>query len=364
MDPDIRPQDDLFGHVNGRWLDETEIPADRSSWGPFVQLADAAEQQVRAIIEELAERAGPRELDEDARKIGDLYALVHGRGDDRRARPRAAPAAARRRRRAARRPRPGGVPREFERHRRRRPVRLLRRHRRPRLRPLPLQHRPGRARAARRVLLPRRQVRRDPREVRRLPRRMLGLAGHDDPAGGPRRPCSRRDPARRGPLGARRDPRRHQDLQPDHLRRARGALPGLRLGRLRRATSAAADDTLAEVCVRQPSYLEHLSRCSTSAASRTGGTGCSPGCSAPPRRTSPTTSSRPTSTSTAAPSTARPSCGPAGSAASRWSRARSARPSARSTSPGTSRRQQGADGRPGRQPARGLPAARSPPSTG
>ena len=36
MNPDIRPQDDLFGHVNGRWLDETEIPSDRSSWGPFV----------------------------------------------------------------------------------------------------------------------------------------------------------------------------------------------------------------------------------------------------------------------------------------------------------------------------------------
>ena len=44
MNHDIRPQDDLFGHVNGRWLDETEIPSDRSSWGPFVQLADVAEQ--------------------------------------------------------------------------------------------------------------------------------------------------------------------------------------------------------------------------------------------------------------------------------------------------------------------------------
>jgi putative endopeptidase len=71
MNPDIRPQDDLFGHVNGRWLDEVEIPSDRSSWGPFVQLADAAEDQVRTIIEDLA--AGePR--DDDARKVGDLFA--------------------------------------------------------------------------------------------------------------------------------------------------------------------------------------------------------------------------------------------------------------------------------------------------
>ncbi len=81
MNPDIRPQDDLFGHVNGRWLDEVEIPADRSSWGPFVQLTDAAEERVRQIIEDFAaqssEPGGP-DADaasaEEAQKIGDLYA--------------------------------------------------------------------------------------------------------------------------------------------------------------------------------------------------------------------------------------------------------------------------------------------------
>jgi putative endopeptidase len=71
MDLDIRPQDDLFGHVNGTWLAEAEIPSDRASWGPFVMLADIAEEQVRAIIEACA--AGEVE-GEDAKKIGDLYA--------------------------------------------------------------------------------------------------------------------------------------------------------------------------------------------------------------------------------------------------------------------------------------------------
>ena len=47
FDLSIRPQNDLFGHVNGTWLDTVEIPADRSSWGPFVTLADQAEKQVR-----------------------------------------------------------------------------------------------------------------------------------------------------------------------------------------------------------------------------------------------------------------------------------------------------------------------------
>ena len=77
MDLDVRAQDDLFGHVNGRWLGETEIPADRSSWGPFVQLADVAEEQVHRIIEDLARAAtdsDPADLNADAQKIGDLFA--------------------------------------------------------------------------------------------------------------------------------------------------------------------------------------------------------------------------------------------------------------------------------------------------
>ncbi len=88
MDLAIRPQDDLFGHVNGRWLETAEIPADKGSWGPFVQLSDAAEEQVRAIIEELAERvvSGEQDLGDDAMRIACLYAsfmdeqAVEGRG--------------------------------------------------------------------------------------------------------------------------------------------------------------------------------------------------------------------------------------------------------------------------------------------
>ncbi|MFE6165401.1 M13 family metallopeptidase [Streptomyces sp. NPDC056486] len=71
MNPEIRPQDDLFGHVNGHWLETEAIPDDRSSWGPFVQLVDTAEEQVKVIIQELAsDGAGS----DDARKIATLYA--------------------------------------------------------------------------------------------------------------------------------------------------------------------------------------------------------------------------------------------------------------------------------------------------
>lgn len=71
MNPDIRPQDDLYGHVNGTWLDTVEIPADRASWSPWAMLAEQAEEQVKAIIEDCAK--GLVEGD-DAAKIGDLYA--------------------------------------------------------------------------------------------------------------------------------------------------------------------------------------------------------------------------------------------------------------------------------------------------
>ena len=77
MNPDIRIQDDLFGHVNGTWLDTAEIPDDRSSWGPFVMLADTAEQHVREIIEDCAAGRVDDPDDErrdEARKIGDLFA--------------------------------------------------------------------------------------------------------------------------------------------------------------------------------------------------------------------------------------------------------------------------------------------------
>ncbi|KAB7751562.1 M13 family metallopeptidase [Mycolicibacterium mucogenicum] len=69
LDPDARPQDDLFGHVNGRWLTDYDIPADRATDGAFRLLADRAEEQVRDLI---TTASGP--VGTDAQRIGDLYA--------------------------------------------------------------------------------------------------------------------------------------------------------------------------------------------------------------------------------------------------------------------------------------------------
>ncbi|WP_098053547.1 M13 family metallopeptidase [Kocuria marina] len=50
FDRSVRPQDDLFRHVNGSWLKEARIPDDKASTGAFIELRDQAEQAVREII--------------------------------------------------------------------------------------------------------------------------------------------------------------------------------------------------------------------------------------------------------------------------------------------------------------------------
>jgi putative endopeptidase len=70
LDPGIRPQDDLFRHVNGEWLARTEIPADLADYGSFRILTEHAETAVRQIVDEAA--SAPEGSEE--RKFGDLYA--------------------------------------------------------------------------------------------------------------------------------------------------------------------------------------------------------------------------------------------------------------------------------------------------
>ena len=66
----ISPTQDLFRHVNGSWLDNTEIPEDKAVYGSFYLLADDSELAVRQILEEASDNptAGV------SQQIGDLYA--------------------------------------------------------------------------------------------------------------------------------------------------------------------------------------------------------------------------------------------------------------------------------------------------
>ena len=54
MDTTVKPGDDFNRFVNGKWLDTTEIPADRTTSGAFADLPDLSEERMHAILEEIA----------------------------------------------------------------------------------------------------------------------------------------------------------------------------------------------------------------------------------------------------------------------------------------------------------------------
>jgi len=71
MDRSARPQDDFYRFVNGDWMERTSIPADRSTWGSFVELSEKSQTAVRQIVEDAASSGA--EPGSEERKIGDLY---------------------------------------------------------------------------------------------------------------------------------------------------------------------------------------------------------------------------------------------------------------------------------------------------
>ncbi|HZV64141.1 MAG TPA: M13-type metalloendopeptidase, partial [Telluria sp.] len=73
VDPAVRVQDDFFLHMNGKWLKDTPIPADKSSWGAFEKLHDDTQPQLLALIENAAKDPN-KAAGTDAQRIGDFYA--------------------------------------------------------------------------------------------------------------------------------------------------------------------------------------------------------------------------------------------------------------------------------------------------
>jgi predicted metalloendopeptidase len=72
IDPLVRPQDDFFRYVNGKWLRRVQIPADRSRWGSVDQMNENTQVQLRGIVEGAAAAGAAQGA--DMRRIGDLYA--------------------------------------------------------------------------------------------------------------------------------------------------------------------------------------------------------------------------------------------------------------------------------------------------
>lgn len=68
-DTDIRPQDDLYRHVNGTWLREYELPPDKVSFGSISEAQERTEQQLREIVGGIEDP----EDGSEAQQIRDLF---------------------------------------------------------------------------------------------------------------------------------------------------------------------------------------------------------------------------------------------------------------------------------------------------
>jgi predicted metalloendopeptidase len=72
-DDAVRPQDDPYRHLHGKWLETFEIPPDKGNYDSFAYVDDQTQAQLRDIVADLAAQLPPAEAG-DARKIADLYA--------------------------------------------------------------------------------------------------------------------------------------------------------------------------------------------------------------------------------------------------------------------------------------------------
>ncbi|RZT06134.1 Predicted metalloendopeptidase [Duganella sp. CF402] len=71
LDTAVRPQDDFYAYVNGIWVRNTEIPADKSTWGTYIELREIAQGQLRSVIESTVKQPG--KAGSETHKIADLY---------------------------------------------------------------------------------------------------------------------------------------------------------------------------------------------------------------------------------------------------------------------------------------------------
>ncbi|QYK05650.1 M13 family metallopeptidase [Shewanella zhangzhouensis] len=73
FDTGVRHQDDFYYSVNGTWLKDTPIPADKSNYGAFSVLYDDSQKALKQIVEDAAAKPN-KAAGSNEQKIGDFYA--------------------------------------------------------------------------------------------------------------------------------------------------------------------------------------------------------------------------------------------------------------------------------------------------
>ena len=72
MDRTVKPGDDFFKFVNGKWVASTQIPSDRTSFGSFAMLGELSEARVRGILDRWAAEKTLKAGTDEA-KVAALY---------------------------------------------------------------------------------------------------------------------------------------------------------------------------------------------------------------------------------------------------------------------------------------------------
>ena len=83
FDAAVKPADDFYQHVNGKWLATTAIPPDKPSWSPAYVLHEEAQERLRKIIDEAAAAAPRRRAPKRARSAISTRASWTRRGSRR-----------------------------------------------------------------------------------------------------------------------------------------------------------------------------------------------------------------------------------------------------------------------------------------
>ncbi|WBL22577.1 M13 family metallopeptidase [Zunongwangia sp. HRR-M8] len=75
MDTTTSPKKDFFRYVNGTWLDSTEIPGDRTSWGSFMELRETTDNDALALLDEASKDANLKANSDQAKAVN-LYKTI------------------------------------------------------------------------------------------------------------------------------------------------------------------------------------------------------------------------------------------------------------------------------------------------
>lgn len=72
MDSSVKPSDDFYKFVNGKWIAKTEIPATESGIGAFLDVFNATKKNLKAILDDVSK--GNQVPGSIEQKVGDFYA--------------------------------------------------------------------------------------------------------------------------------------------------------------------------------------------------------------------------------------------------------------------------------------------------